>query len=230
MSYLRGLKQLREMLEAEMNADEASRNAEDEDIWAALFLKATASDVTAALALKADAAATTSALAGKASTSDLTTGLAGKADVSHTHAGLAILARSTASDTSSSTTLKNLTGLTFSGEANTTYDIFVGVPFQNTSLLGGLGLAITGPSGADLVAMTEIPSSLGGLAALQLNVLGTAVVSTSIGAINTNQYAVIHGRIRINATAGPVQVQFSRGGTGTITVQANCILRAFKIA
>ena len=123
---------------------------------------------------------------------------------------------------SSLTSLTNLTGLSFSVEANTNYVMSCMLYYQVSATTNNLIVAITGPSTPTGVTYSFFDPNTA--TAIGVSAVATAFASTLSGAgtsvATTNLPATITMGLRNGANAGTVQVQAGSTGTGSSTVQA----------
>lgn len=135
-------------------------------------------------------------------------------------------------NTVSTTTFANVTGMSFTADANSTYLVNVIGAFQSAATTCGIGLALDIPTGASVIGLNVSAisaTSLGGTE--QVVDAATTGATASVRAINTNtpifaQYVVV-----IGGTSGTVQLMQRSEVAATNTVlQANLtILGSRKI-
>lgn len=121
----------------------------------------------------------------------------------------------------STTTLSNVTGLSFTGAANTTYIVdFMGT-FQSAATTTGIAVALDIPSGT-ISAFYEHATSLTGSAPIEQIADAATIGRTSgVRAANTNVPIVGKVIIAIGGTGGTVQLQFrSEIASSAITMKA----------
>lgn len=110
-----------------------------------------------------------------------------------------------------STTLANVTGLSFALAANTSYQFSFYVLYQVDTAANGIKLAVTTPSGL-INYSVELPNAADGVDA-DYEGQGTSsadiVQSTAIPAVNTTYIARIVGVVQNGATPGNLQVQYA---------------------
>jgi len=148
------------------------------------------------------------------------------------HAGIAgiagiTFARKTADQASTSTSLADVTGLTFAVSASTNYRFRFVVFFVTSAAGEGLGLSVNGPSGT---------YKLGGLLpAAAPNAAGSAIFHSSGAAADsgflvatagpgaTSTMAIIEGVALIGGAGGTLALRLKAetGGANSVTVQAN---------
>jgi len=122
--------------------------------------------------------------------------------------------------TNATTTPSNITGLSFSAVANTTYGMTCQIYYQGSVSTAGLDITITGPASPASVFYSydehptgsSVTTSVANAFATKL--LGNAAVTTT-----TNLHAIVTLGLVNGANAGTVQVQGSATGKGTVTVQ-----------
>lgn len=110
-------------------------------------------------------------------------------------------------NTVSTVAFANVTGLLFTGDANTTYIVEVMGAYQAAATTTGIALALDVPAGAQIIGQNITNTSataLGG--AEQLADATTTGATSGVRAINTNTPITAKWLVRINATAGTVQL------------------------
>lgn len=128
----------------------------------------------------------------------------------------------------SSTTLTNLTGMSFSVAATTAYAYEFWIPYRSATLTVGKGFAVTVPAGFTLLTYAvETHGFAADGAASSWHGVGTtsgdAVVSTATVAINTTYLATLKGLLTTGATAGLIQLQHSSETATSTTVMAGAV-------
>lgn len=126
--------------------------------------------------------------------------------------------------TNATTSLSNVTGISFAVEANKNYFITCNLAYSVDTSTATPNWAFTGPASPTSVLLTGIQA-----AAAANSVLGTGAVQTAFGAatttattttITTQWAAFLYLTVRNGANAGTVQLQAKANGVGTVTVLA----------
>ena len=127
-----------------------------------------------------------------------------------------------ASDVSNSTAiLASVTGLSFTGVANTTYIVEVIGTFQSAAITTGIALALDIPSGS-VSGQNIHPSSATTLTGTeQITDAATTGATTGVRAAATNVPIISTFIVAIGATGGTVQLQFrTEVATSAVTMKA----------
>lgn len=131
-----------------------------------------------------------------------------------------------------STTLVDCTGLSVSVAANSTYQIEGFILFQSTSLTNGLGISLNGPA-----SPTEIAFNVQLARSAISNVVSNAkaydefTIMPDVGTANTTYFALMNGTLVNGANAGTLQVRFaSETGGATAKIMAGSSIRLKKVA
>lgn len=124
--------------------------------------------------------------------------------------------RKSADQTFTTTTLANVTDMSFAVAASQDYYFKFVVMFQSTTTTSGIGLGVTCPaSPTGITYAVSIYSAAAGTAGAFQGVSsasGTAVLTTAAVAANTNYTATIEGILSNGANAGTLQLQARQGG------------------
>ena len=122
----------------------------------------------------------------------------------------------TSSQNSTSTTLANITGLTATLAANTTYRVDCFVTFQSAATTTGMNFGFTSPTGT--VCMLEVVVPITNTAAAsQLRTIFPnnsstntgSVLGTGVSTINSNHTARFSGIVKVGSTGGTFAAQFA---------------------
>jgi hypothetical protein len=121
----------------------------------------------------------------------------------------------------STTTLAAVTGLSFTGAANTTYLVEVVGTFQSAATTTGIALALDIPSGS-VSGLNVHPSSATALTGTeQIADIATTGATTGVRAAATNVPIMARFIVAVGATGGPVQLQFrSEVAASAVTMKA----------
>lgn len=133
--------------------------------------------------------------------------------VEWTRGGLGLdVVRKSGDQSSTTTSLANVTDLLFAVEAGQVYSFEFWVPFSTPALTTGLGLAVTCPASPGLIAYEAlIPianDGTGGTFHGHGTASGDTILSTAVATINTVFLAHLRGVLRNGVNAGNLQLQF----------------------
>lgn len=134
--------------------------------------------------------------------------------------------------TTTSTSLVDCTGLSASVEANATYQIEGFMLFQSTALTNGISLSLNGPSSpTEFAANFQVPLSGTGTGNIIITAYDATANTSNIGATNTSYFALLNGKLVNGTNAGTLIVRFaSEVGTQTVRIMAGSSLRLRKIS
>lgn len=144
----------------------------------------------------------------------------------------------TATQSSSSTSLANVTELALAMVANGLYRVECFVTFQSAAATTGLNLGFTSPSGARCMLEVVVPIvSTAAASALRTtfpNAAGAAntgsVLGTGVTATASNHTARISGLVLNGSTAGNFQIQFATEvSASAVTLQIGSELHLLKV-
>ena len=117
--------------------------------------------------------------------------------------------------------LASVTGLSFTGAANTTYLVEVVGTFQSVATTTGIALALDIPSGSISGQMLHPVSATAPGGTEQIADAATTGASTGVRAAATNVPIMASFIVAIGATAGTVQLQFrSEVAASAVTMKA----------
>jgi hypothetical protein len=122
--------------------------------------------------------------------------------------------------TTTSTTLADITGLSAVVPANAHVNIRVGVLFEVSSASGGIGLGINGSAAALYFGGRFESLQSAGNFVQQLTVYNSTTNATTVPVLNTVYYAEINAELVNGASASTITPQIARGGSGTLTIRA----------
>ena len=149
------------------------------------------------------------------------------------------IAKLTATQTSTSTTLANITSLVLPMEANGVYQIQAFITFQSATTLTGLNLGINTPSGCTNMVQITVPITSTAAASQLRTTFPNAEIATNLGNVkgtgvtakDSNHTASIIGIIRNGATAGNCQLMFATEvDSNAITLQIGSEMHLTKVA
>jgi hypothetical protein len=131
--------------------------------------------------------------------------------------------------TTSSTSLVNITGLTFAASANKLYEVDALIKFQSSSTAGirlSVAFSAAGATG-EYSAMGNTNTTT---AATDVNVFGTACATARATAANTDSFAHIKAAVTIAANAGNITIQILKATSGTATVYIGSRMTVTELA
>jgi len=132
--------------------------------------------------------------------------------------------------TVSTTAFANVTGMSFTAEANTTYLVEVIGAYQTAATTTGIGLALDIPSGSVIgqVVVNTSATALGGLE--QIADATTTGASTGVRALTTNTPITARWIVAVGVTGGTVQLmQRSEIAASNTVLQANLTVMGRRI-
>lgn len=131
-----------------------------------------------------------------------------------------------------STSLVDCTGLSVSLSANSTYQIEAFILFQSTSNSNGISISLNGPaSPTEFAAQINTSRIANNNVVCSMNGYNQTQNSLDVIAANKTQHAFINGTIVNGANSGDLIVRFaSEAGTQTVRIMAGSSLRLRKIA
>ena len=138
-------------------------------------------------------------------------------------------ARVTGTVTSTSTSFADVTGMTFSVDANTDYIFEFDVIFQSSAAGTGIAFAVNGPaSPTSIVGATWItPNSRTALTNGNFVVYDSGT-PTSASTVNTDSYALVRGVFRNGANAGTFALRFASETGTAVTVRTGSTGRIYR--
>ncbi|HVE27285.1 MAG TPA: hypothetical protein VNC22_17890, partial [Sporichthya sp.] len=133
----------------------------------------------------------------------------------------------TADVTNTTTSLADVTGLSFPIAASTDYEFEFLIAFQTAAITTGLALALNGPGTPTLLAARiEVPVSASTEIDRHTNTYNTEALGTAVDAANTPRLARITGVLRNGVTAGTLTARFRSEVAGSaVVVKAGSIVR-----
>ena len=141
--------------------------------------------------------------------------------------------KKTADQSSTSTTLADVTDLSFSAAANTDYAFEFFVVFQSAATTTGIELAVNGPSGSAFtyVARPQVTNTGNGTDNFQEQTFVAAdgtITTASIDTANTRRVALISGAVSVGANSGTVTLRFgSKVSSSSVTIKKGSWGRSF---
>ena len=148
------------------------------------------------------------------------------------------VARMTATQQSTSTTLANITQLVLPVEANSIYEIDAFVTFKSAATTTGLNIGMLTPNASRNMVEIVVPITSTGSATQLRTIFPNAAVATNAGnvlgtgvtAINSNHTARISGIINTGADAGNCQLLFATEiNASAVTLQVGSTMALKKI-
>lgn len=149
--------------------------------------------------------------------------------------GLTVLiARTTSTQTASSTALRDITELLIPVEASTLYVVHAAVTYRSTNSTNGMELGFVGPANSRAMLQMYIPSTLEtGVTTTfprTTSVSSGSAYSTATPTSNADYTAILSGMLRTGATDGDFRLQFAcEVDDYSVTTQAGCELMLIKI-
>lgn len=149
------------------------------------------------------------------------------------------IAKLTATQASTSTTLANITSLVLPMEANGVYQIQAFVTFKSEATLTGLNLGINTPSGCRNMVQITVPITSTAAASQLRTTFPNAEIATNLGNVkgtgvtakDSAHTASIIGIIRNGATDGNCQLMFATEvDSNAITLQIGSEMHLTKVA
>jgi hypothetical protein len=136
--------------------------------------------------------------------------------------------RTIADRSTSSTSLVNVTDLTYAVAANTSYSFKCNLTFNSNLLANGFAFSINGPASPTMIDYTtsyqttaNATASTGLFTQRHDTAYNAMAVTTSVVTASTNLGATIEGTLTNGATAGNLTVTFaSQSGAQTVTIKS----------
>ena len=120
------------------------------------------------------------------------------------------------SQNSTSATLANITGLTATLAANTTYSVDCFVTFQSAATTTGINFGFTSPTGTTCMLEVVVPiTNTAGVSQLRTifpnnsSANSGSVLGTAVSTINSNHTARFSGIIKVGGTGGTFAAQYA---------------------
>ena len=134
--------------------------------------------------------------------------------------------------TTSSTSLTDCTGLSVAVAANSTYQIEGFILFQSNNVNNGIGMSLTGPASPTHIAFnTTIARNLTTNGVSNAKAYDEGNTTVDVGAANTTFFAVMNGTLVNGANAGTLQFRFaSENGGNSVSIIVGSSIRLRKIA
>lgn len=134
-----------------------------------------------------------------------------------------------ASWTNTSTTFLDITGLSFTGDANSKYDIEI-VLCGKGSTINGVRFDMNFSSSGAGGTLSGITSGASNSADLVTFAIGAASATSSWTTINTDMTSYWKGAVTTGANSGTFTVRGSKTSSGTLTIYIGSVLKIRKIA
>lgn len=133
-------------------------------------------------------------------------------------------------NTVSTTAFANVTGMSFSGAANTRYLVKLNGAYQTAATITGIGLALDIPSGS-VIGMNIVATSATALGGTEQIADGTTTGATiGVRAATTNTPIIAEWVVVIGATPGTIQLmQRSEIAASNTILQANLTIMGYRI-
>lgn len=133
-------------------------------------------------------------------------------------------------NTVSTVAYANVTGLSFTAAANTTYLVKVIGAYQTAATTTGIGLALDIPSGAVIGQVLASTSATASTTLEQIADATTTSVTTGVRAANTNTPITAEFVVAVGATGGTIQLmQRSEIAASNTVLQANLTVMGYRI-
>lgn len=135
--------------------------------------------------------------------------------------------------TTTSATLVDCTGLLGAVDANSTYQVEGFILFQSASATNGIWMSVNGPTiGSGVVAINfSTPTTATGNQARNIIAYDGGSATTDAPAVNTTYFALMNGIYITGATAGNLQFRFASEGAGTtVRIMLGSSIRLRKVA
>lgn len=135
--------------------------------------------------------------------------------------------------TTTSATLVDCTGLSVAVDANSNYQVEGFILFQSASATNGIWMSVNGPTiGSGVVAINfSIPSSATANQGRNIIAYNGGSATTDVPALNTTYFALMNGVFITGATAGSLQFRFASEGAGTqVSIMEGSSIRLRKVA
>ena len=135
--------------------------------------------------------------------------------------------------TTTSATLVDCTGLLLPVDANSNYQVEGFILFQSAVTTNGIWLSVNGPTiGSGVVAINfNIPSSATANQGRNIIAYDGGSATTDVPAANTTYFALMNGIYITGATAGNLQFRFASEGAGTtVRIMQGSSIRLRKVA
>ncbi len=133
--------------------------------------------------------------------------------------------------TTTSTTLVDCTGLSVSVAANSTYQIEGFILFQSTNATNGVGVSLNGPASPTEIAFNTALARSGSSVVSNAKAYDEFTVMPDVSIANTTYLAVMNGALVNGANAGTLKVRFaSETGGATAKIMAGSSIRLKKVA
>lgn len=128
------------------------------------------------------------------------------------------------------TAFANVSGMVFSADANSTYTVRVIGAYQAAATTTGIALALDIPAGAEIIGFNQVMTSATAMAGTeQIADATTTGATTGVRAAATNTPIIYEAIVRINATAGNVQLtQRSEIAASNTTLKANITAMGYR--
>ena len=128
------------------------------------------------------------------------------------------------------TTFNDITGWSFSGDGDSTYELEVFGAYQSAATTTGIGLKATGPTGSSFIGAGEIFTSATATAGFnQFSDSTPTTVSTGVTTANTNTPISWRALVKTSSTPGTIAVQMrSEVASSAVTLQAGLIRLRYR--
>lgn len=130
--------------------------------------------------------------------------------------------------TNNNATLSDVTGFSFSADGNSTYEVDVFGAYQSTATTNGIGMAVTGPAGVDVIGVGSIMTSATASGGFE-QTGSTTSASTGVRATNTNTPLHFQALVKTASTPGTVKIQMrSKVNAQTTTLKGGLVRLRYR--
>lgn len=130
--------------------------------------------------------------------------------------------------TNNNATLSDVTGFSFSADGDSTYEVDVFGAYQSTATTNGIGMAVTGPAGVDVIGMGFVMTSATASGGFE-QTGSTTSASTGVRATNTNSPLHFQALVKTSSTTGTVKVQMrSEVNAQTTTLKGGLVRMRYR--
>ena len=127
-------------------------------------------------------------------------------------------------------TYNNITGMSFPGDANSTYEIECFGAYQAAATTTGLGIKTLGPAGSEYIGKIEaFSSATATLGAYQFTDVTPTTVTTGVATANTNTPVEGKFLVRTAGTSGDIKLQMrSEVASSAVSLKGNLFYMRYR--
>jgi hypothetical protein len=129
----------------------------------------------------------------------------------------------------STTTLADVTELSFNLDANSLYVIEGWIVFDTSATTVGIKLSAKGPTSPTVFSGHFITNNANGTPDSSSFNANDVTVATSASSFTSGNLAAMHAVVKTGSNSGTFQLRFAAETTGTITIRAGSVLKMKKI-